>query len=131
MATTAPTFTPEEIELTRWLADPVAKRILRRFAVNPPIAYWGERYTTWNSGTEAVICYRGPEVEQLLDIRDRYEDAVIRHCRAIGATSLRERFRETSDVQAAIRAVLIAAPMIWSSKVLVPVSAGQRARAAA
>jgi len=130
MATTAPTFTPEEIELTRWLADPVAKRILQGFVASPPMARWGFRYTTWNSGTEPALVYYGPEVEQLLDIRDRYEDAVIRHCRAIGNTSLRERFRETSDVQAAIRAVLIAAPMIWSSKVLVPVAAGQRARAA-
>lgn len=127
---TAQHFTPEEIDLTRWLADPVAKRILQGFAANPPAAYWGDRYTTWSSGNEAVICYRGPEVEQLLDIRDRYESAVIRHCNAIGDTSLRERFRETSDVQAAIRAVLIAAPLVWSSKVIVPVAAGLRARAA-
>lgn len=127
MATTAPTFTPEEINLTRWLADPVAKRILRSFVTNPPMARWGERYTTWNSGTEPVLVYYGPEVEQLLDIRDRYETAVIRHCRAVGDVALRERFRETDDVQAAIRAVLIAAPFIHSVKA--PVAAGQ-ARAA-
>lgn len=126
---TAQHFTPEEIDLTRWLADPVAKRILQGFAANPPAAYWGERFTTWNSGTLPEIVYYGPEVEQLLDIRDRYSDAVIRHCRAIGDTALRERFRETEDVQAAIRAVLIAAPLVWSSKVRMPVAAGRRAAA--
>jgi hypothetical protein len=129
MPISAQTFTPEEIDLTRWLADPVAKRILQGFVTNPPAACWDERYTTWNSGTEAVIRYYGPEVEQLLDIRDRYETAVIRHCKAIGDTALRERFRETDDIQAAIRAVLIAAPLVWSSKVHVAAAAGQ-ARAA-
>lgn len=128
MPDAAPKFTPEEIDLTRWLADPVAKRILQGFAANPPMARWGFRYATWNSGTKPILVYYGPKVEQLLDIRDRYETAVIRHCRAIGDTSLRERFRETSDVQAAIRAVLIAAPMIFAVKA--PVAAGRQARAA-
>lgn len=128
MATTAPKFTPEEIALANWLGDPVAKRILRGFVTVPPMARWDERYTTWNSGTEAVLRYYGPEVEQLLDIRDRYSDAVLAHCRAVGDFALHDRFRQTEDVQAAIRAVLIAAPFVHSVKA--PVAVGQRARAA-
>jgi hypothetical protein len=129
MATTAPTFTPEEIALANWLGDDEAKSILRSMAFNAPRFEW--KVETYALTRDEVCVPTGRRYERLTAIWFRYWDAV---CEA-GSHELQHYFIHSLPRPAeAVEGALAASPLIKRVALIAkhrdPVAAGQRARAA-